>query len=337
VGCRTPNANCGLRDLEREARYNGLQMNAKILLCFVSLVGLSACARGAAPAAAAPTTAQTETCAPPAQRKLPFDARSRAAFEAWLNSELDNLVPCWTFSKIEGAELSFVGARGARRTDHSFESGWRHCQNVPEHCERQVRAALADTAHALETYDDPVSAELAQLRPVVRRREVAVAIAAQTPGAVVEPFAADLTLLLVVDNPATLAFVGQGHLDALGVTRTAAKERALSNLRAELADVLAEIQAIQPGSVGQLKPHYYTSSLIVLHDVWAECARRLDGQLYVAVPSPEVLFYGDLRDTAGLEKVRGLVREIHAAAPHPLSPTLLRFTERGWEDLSPRQ
>jgi uncharacterized protein YtpQ (UPF0354 family) len=274
--------------------------------------------------------AKGEVCQSPVEPRVAFDAGSREAFAAWIHGELDHLAPCWTFRRGDDGELSFVGSYGERTITQSFQSGWRHCQNVPAQCEPQVRAVLADVQHMLQTYDDAPTNDAAQLRPVVRDSDFAAALALNVPGAVVERLAGDLYLLLALDRPATLAFVGSTELEEVALDRIAARERALQNLRSELAVPLAEIDAIQPGVTGQLTPHYYTSSLLALHDAWAAAAARLEGQLFVAVPSPEVLFHGDLRDPQGVETVRGLASKIYDEAPQSISRDLLRWTPDGW-------
>lgn len=74
----------------------------------------------------------------------------------------------------------------------------------------------------------------------------------------------------------------------------------------------------------------YEASRLILHHRWAAIAAQVRGDLLVAAPSRDfVYFTGSREDVAGL---RALARASDQQG-HPLTSTLLRWTPSGWEPL----
>jgi len=81
----------------------------------------------------------------------------------------------------------------------------------------------------------------------------------------------------------------------------------------------------------------YEASRVLLHGRWRAIARTVRGDLLASAPARDtVIFTGSQEDVKGL---RSLAHRISGEQHHPLSPTILRWTEASWvvfEDASRR-
>ena len=95
---------------------------------------------------------------------------------------------------------------------------------------------------------------------------------------------------------------------------------------------LAEVAQVPVGqALGRITGEDYASSRIVFHADWKDLSGKLNQQLVVMIPAPDILLYGDGSTPMGLEVLKTLGLNMARQSQRPLSPLLLRWTEAGWE------
>lgn len=216
---------------------------------------------------------------------------------------------------------------------------WRLCQARPEGCDAETERYVAHGVEGLEATDAFVRAEM--VRPVLKdrqwmenvRRLMADAPPEKAAGSSVvsRPFVADLFVVYVFDLPDGMRMLSRADMDALKLDEERLHELAMANLDRAAPEMAAE--ALEPGSRIRAM-HFgdsYESSRVILHGRWKSIAEGVEGDLVVAAPSRDfVYFTGSREDLPGL---RALARRAAAENDHAVSATLLRWKPDGWEAL----
>ena len=220
------------------------------------------------------------------------------------------------------------------KSTHSLDNLWRECGSRPTDCgeplERYVRLAAGEL---------PKVENAATLRVVLRDREFVTQMQAALRGArspkiladsqpVLRPFVGDLLIGYVFDSEDGMQVVSRGALAKLGLTEAALHDRALANTEAALEAIPYE--PMEPGSSLRMVSagDSYEASRVLLHERWRPIARAVRGDLLVSAPARDtVIFTGSREDVKGL---RALAGRISTEQHHPLSPTILQWTEDSW-------
>jgi len=144
------------------------------------------------------------------------------------------------------------------------------------------------------------------------------------------PFAAGLSVVYVFDLPDGMRIVNRGDMAQLKLDEAGLDALAVANLEAALPAL--QFDRVKTGSDIRVihEGDSYEASRLILHHRWAAIGAQVKGDLLVAAPSRDfVYFTGSREDVAGLRALaRGSDEQGHA-----LTSTLLRWTPAGWEPL----
>jgi uncharacterized protein YtpQ (UPF0354 family) len=198
-------------------------------------------------------------------------------------------------------------------------------------CEEQKQKFAAGMAASLVTTDYTVTRE--RLRVVVRSEQYATEanaeLGAGKSGPLVSaPLAAGLDLVLAADFPQTTRLVKEGDLKTLGLTREQAIAFGTKQVLAALpplpdAKALASAVIVIPGQD-------YGASYLLASDQWRSRAGTVTGVLWIAVPADERVVVGVARSEEELSKLKPVVAQDYSTAPRGISPSIFRWTDRGW-------
>lgn len=236
---------------------------------------------------------------------------------------------------VQGSLTLEVTLPGDRSSTLSLDNLWRQCGGRFEGCEavdrylRSVEATLA--GQGLEPRPELVRAVLKDREWVEYvRRSLAEGPSdkAEENALVLRPFVADLFVVYVLDMPDGMKMLTRGDAAKLALDDSRLHELALANLGEAAGDI--PFRPLEAGSAIRLVQvgDSYEASRVLLHDRWAPIAATVKGSLVAAAPARDtVVFTGSEEDIAGLS---ALVHRLVDEAPHPLSPTLLRWTKEGW-------
>jgi uncharacterized protein YtpQ (UPF0354 family) len=134
-----------------------------------------------------------------------------------------------------------------------------------------------------------------------------------------EPFVGDMIRVFAIDYPDRVSYVTQ--------TLLAEEDANLEDLRwAAQQNMIAKGQNAQFQSDGTIifavLDGFYESSLIMDERLLADIALQLQSDLVIAVPARDLFVFAPSTDAAGLARLREILTDVSANAPHQLSEHL---------------
>ncbi len=286
-------------------------------LFFLSIAACIACDRPAEPSAGVLTPPSPPDLAPPEGVTQRFVERVRSISPGATIERQDE-----RHLRIDGRELDLANMGG-------------ECRRVPAECD----AVIDRWARVAAGPEDDAPATRAQVRAVlfpsdsIDQQRARARAAGQPDPFTTRPFLGPLVEALVIDHPDTIAYLGQATRAELGdPTDDELHALALENMRAAFATALPSepfgpAPNVRIVSIGDS----YENSRVLLHERWADVARSVSGDLLVAVPARDVVIYTGSASEGDVATLRWLALLAVTREPHPLAPTILRWTPDRWE------
>ena len=273
---------------------------------------------------------------------FPSQAREKAIpktadkFTAYMADRFSDALPSVKASIKGPLELEVVSPKGRQQV--FLNRVWDFCERDRRNCRKEVDSFLANMPSVvLETTDDSKPSDIrVVVRPsaYVEQLRKLGADRADYKG-VFRPFAGDLWMICVLDMPHGVATLNQAGLAKLHLTEDEAFALGLKNLTATLAPLAEHSHEPKNSPINFATGDFYESSRMLLHDSWSGLAKAMGGHLIVAVPSSDVLVYGDGTAQLNRTALGGLVHEIVGKAPKPISSDLYEWTPTGWTVANP--
>ncbi len=243
-----------------------------------------------------------------------------------------------TVTVKEPLTLELAAGKGGGHAVASLDRIWRFCAANRARCPNAVQGYVANTSSALEESVLPI--DRTKFLPVVRPsayiaqldQDVAANPAAQP---VARPLAGDLSLAIVRDEPRKLRFLNARDLEDLALTPDGVMALAMRNITAALRPMDAVAHDAPGQAFFYIEGDDYESSRILLHEEWAQVAKRMGGELLLAVPGSRLVIYGDARRPGMPQAMASFVRDAVKRSERPISATLFKWTPEGWEPLPP--
>jgi uncharacterized protein YtpQ (UPF0354 family) len=209
-----------------------------------------------------------------------------------------------------------------------------HCRRDPAACEREVTEFVANFVATMKEVSAPI--QKAELRVVVRSAEYVDAARRQLAGRpnsefVGRQFVGGLWALLVADRAHSIKSVSVQDVAKLGLSADAAMSLAKQNVAASLDPLSTAIRDLPPNGIGYINGNFYDSSRLLLHDVWKDLSKSMNGHLIVAAPANDVVIYAAASDPIALDALRTVVKAVAMKSARPLSATLFKWVPGGWE------
>jgi uncharacterized protein YtpQ (UPF0354 family) len=201
-------------------------------------------------------------------------------------------------------------------------------------CAPQVPAAAPSQPPPAGEQSTAAKATRSQFTAVVRSDSFLASLPEQERAqAISEPLAVGLVIVYMVDQHGVARLARPEDLSDSGVTRDALRAVAEWNIAATLPDALScERDSITSPAAGR----FYQSSRLLLDKQWSDLAAK-KGQVIVAVPSNDTLFVTCDATPATVKKLATAIQNTYPRAAHPVSPSILRWTPSGWQELKPPQ
>lgn len=238
---------------------------------------------------------------------------------------------------VERFQVTLTRSDGTEYQMH-LDNLWRDCAQRPDACDDSIARALRAGGEGQGTDDSFVKQE--NVRAVLKdpqwleNAQRAFKDATTSPEKAKEseivrrPFVAGLSVVYVFDLPDGMRVINRGDLARLKLDEAGLDALAMKNLEAALPAL--QFDRVKEGSDIRVihQGDSYEASRLILHQRWAAIAPQVKGDLLVAAPSRDfVYFTGSREDVAGL---RALARGSEELG-HGLTSALLRWTPGGWE------
>lgn len=218
----------------------------------------------------------------------------------------------------------------------ALENVWRYCARSAQGCTDAVGTFVANSAATLRDAVAPI--DKATLRAVIRSKTYLDDLRRRPElngsAPVAQPLAGDLWMLCVVDRKAGVKILTTGDLALLKLSEAEALKLATRNVSGALPPLKSVLHDVPSSGIGYIAGDFYASSRMLLHDDWADLARKLHGKLVVAVPAPDLLVYGEGKDRATLDAISAFARDAASKTERPISMSLFKWVVGGWEPVS---
>lgn len=205
------------------------------------------------------------------------------------------------------------------------------CRNAPASCAERVDT-FAQTV--VSPPDQP--ARLEAVLPTLKSQAYvdgahkAMHARGESDALLVFPVVDDLRLLLVMDTPVATRFLSEKDLATLGVTREAARERALENLRRhspgfKISEVAPQLYALSANDA-------YDSAMFLLQPEWQHLIARLGSAPVVAPIGRDIVLFTGVDSANGIKNLSLIltVERQEPAAAYPITTQPYRWTPQGW-------
>jgi len=212
------------------------------------------------------------------------------------------------------------------------------CRRDVDGCDESVRSFVASMSAIMK--EDAAPIERSSIRAVLRSSAYVEQIrqaAATSPDAepIVRHFVGDLWVVGVADGPDGIKLIRSGDAVTLGLSPDEVMTLAKNNLAIALKPLDAVTHPLPARGFDTVAGEYYEVSRLLLHDEWASLAEQMQGALVVAVPAIDYLLYGDSGCKNAIPAMAAYADYVVAKAQRPISSTLLKWTETGWEMVRP--
>jgi uncharacterized protein YtpQ (UPF0354 family) len=209
-----------------------------------------------------------------------------------------------------------------------------YCVREPQNCDRAMREFVANSVAALKETGTPVRRQ--DIRVVVRSSayvEGALRTGTAKPEAkpIARSIAGDLWLVCVVDRSHGIGLLTGTQLEKLGLSEDEAIALGKQNVIAAIRPFDAVTKDLPANGIGYITGDFYDSSRFLLHDEWAALAKKMGGQLVVAVPATDFVVYGRGAEPIALDAIGAFVKEAAKKAQRPISVMLFRWVPEGWQ------
>ena len=261
------------------------------------------------------------------------DALTDGAIRAFKAAE-----PTLEITAKDANELQLKRADGKGGTVY-LDNLRKTCGADPAGCDA---ASAAFAKRLLESFSHEMSATkftLDKLYPALRKAGYAAQAARMVKepgkGLVMQPFGPDVELLFVIDSPNSLGYVTLDEQKKAGLADDALLAAASGNA--------AHLPALKPIPVPRrdgLFALMFTDSLgnARMFDaaLWTRIEAEAGGPVAVAAPTRDWILYTRLDDTAHVDALRVLARNIASREAYGVSGELFRRDGAGWKTLDAR-
>lgn len=169
-----------------------------------------------------------------------------------------------------------------------------------------------------------------------RRSHYLAPIGSDGSQAISRPFVGQLDIVCEIDPTRPGPLLGQKSLESLNLSADAALDLCVANTVGRQKPFADQLPDAAAGDVQVIRSPEVVA-LLLAHDAWAPLARRFGGELLVASPDSDTIYYGRGSDAAAIAAVQNRAyRQVADANPKApayaaLCCEVYKWTPAGWD------
>lgn len=109
---------------------------------------------------------------------------------------------------------------------------------------------------------------------------------------------------------------------------TVGDSRALSNIEGEFPELAPE--PYEPGSPVLIVVDRAAAAWMLVPKRWELMTKKVKGDLFASIPNAQTILFAGGAEKTHVEGLRKLTEKLESSESHPVSRTLLRWTQAGW-------
>jgi uncharacterized protein YtpQ (UPF0354 family) len=263
---------------------------------------------------------------------IPTDASGFTQFVA------DQLQKNLQDQKIEAASaltLRINQADGKNILQANLDRVFEFCSRNRERCSAAVNQYVSGVASVAQDRIRPIEKSMVRLalRPRQALEMAQKQLPPDAPSIVMRPFLSNLVGVAVLDFPRAIRPMNTADLTTLTLSADEAFALGTANLHTFFKPLREFEQPVAERSLRYLNDNAYEASRLLLHQDWADVAKVLGGELIAAAPAFDLLIYGRGGNAVAIDALRTIARDLARKAERPLSMSVFRWTESGWEEV----
>ena len=259
-------------------------------------------------------TARAETLSP---------GEFTAQFAGALRSELRTS----TVTVRADLELAIKSPDGKERTAFLNHAYQEYSEGPPSELGNVIHKFVAAFAEQERLASKPLDRSL--IVPIIKDRawlaesqkNLKVRGVARSLDFVSAPYNEDLVVFYAEDSPRNIQYLVPLALDAAGISRAELRALAVANLQR----LVPKVEMHNGPLVSMiLAGGNYEASLLLVDEIWTQAALRqaVDGDVVVAIPARDLLFFTGSRNRAGIARLREIATKYVNQASYRLTDTL---------------
>jgi uncharacterized protein YtpQ (UPF0354 family) len=138
-------------------------------------------------------------------------------------------------------------------------------------------------------------------------------------------------MVMVLDEPTGMRMLKHSDLASLHLSAPEVTALAKKNLAAMFPELTPMEEVKNTGVWTNSEDESYASALLVLPELWAPLARRVDGKLVVAVPARNRVFATGDKSAPRVQLMKTVVAQTVKEQDHSLVPTLFEWSPSGFK------
>jgi uncharacterized protein YtpQ (UPF0354 family) len=217
------------------------------------------------------------------------------------------------------------------------------CQSDPAGCSQMTGSFVEKIVGSLKAAGSPAELKPEMIRAVLKNQEYMDGLKAvyrQSPPEkrednriVSKPYMAGLHIVYVVDSPGSMRQLSVGDMKEMKLDPEKVHQLAMLNMEKTLGDIPKADAPELPGLFVITAGDSYEAARVLLHKKWAKIAEEVEGDLVVALPTRDLVFFTGSADENRVRILREMARRVVEREPYSLTDKLFKWTPGGWEEL----
>lgn len=218
------------------------------------------------------------------------------------------------------------------------------CSSDPPSCPQMTDNFSEKIVSSLKAAQGPVQLKPEMIRAVLKNQEYMDGLEEvykQSPPEkreenkiVSKKFMAGLHIVYVVDSPGSMRQLSVGDMQDLKLDPEKVHALAMANMEKALGDIPKADAPELPGLFVVTAGDSYEAARILLHKKWGKIAEEVEGDLVVALPTRDLVFFTGSADENRVRILFEMAKRVVEREPYSLTDKLFKWTPAGWVEFA---
>ena len=218
------------------------------------------------------------------------------------------------------------------------------CSSQPEGCPQMTDNFVEKIVSSLKAAQGPAELKPEMIRAVLKNQEYMDGLQEvykQSPPEkradnkiVSRKFMAGLHIVYVIDSPGSMRQLSVGDMKEMKLDEEKVHARAIANMEKALGDIPKADAPELPGLFVVTAGDSYEAARFLLHRKWEKIARELEGDLIVAIPTRDLVFFTGSADENRVRILTEMAKRVVDREPYSLTDQLFKWTPKGWVEFA---
>ena len=143
-----------------------------------------------------------------------------------------------------------------------------------------------------------------------------------------------LHIVYVIDSPGSMRQLSVGDMKEMKLDPEKVHQAALANMEKALGDIPKADAPELPGLFVVTAGDSYEAARLLLHQKWEKIAGEVEGDLIIAAPTRDLVFFTGSADENRVRILTEMARRVVEREPYSLTDKLFKWTPEGWVEFS---